>query len=118
MLLKKYDAGLGINFMPKNTKRVQYFVGLMAKYMAYDYLNVTDTTNNQKNFAKASGYQLAILVSNGWVFRVTPNFNFKLFGSVGGQINSTPLEATRSFGKVDYGNYPKVYLGYCFGYRF
>ncbi|MBK6986038.1 MAG: hypothetical protein IPH32_15420 [Bacteroidetes bacterium] len=115
---KKYDAGFGINYMPRNTKRVQYFVGVLAKYMAYDYLNVVDTTNNQKSYQKESGYQLGILVTNGWVFRVTPNFNFKIFGSVGGQINSTPLEVTNSSGTRNYGNYPKIYLGYCFGYRF
>lgn len=115
---KKYDAGFGINYMPRNTKRVQYFVGVLTKYMAYDYLNVVDTTNNQKNYRKESAYQLSILLTNGWVYRVTPNFNFKIFASVGGQINSTPLEVTNSTGKIDYANYPKVYLGYCFGYRF
>lgn len=115
---KKYDAGFGINYMPKNTKRVQYFVGLLTKYMTYDYLDVVDTTNNQKNYRKASAYQISILVTNGWVYRVTPNFNFKIFASVGGQINSTSLEVTNSFGKTNYANYPKVYLGYCFGYRF
>lgn len=115
---KKYDAGFGINFMPRNTKRVQYFAGVLLKYMAYDYLNVVDTTNNQKNYQKASAYQVAILISNGWVYRVTPNFSFKIFGSIGGQINSTPLETSNSTGKVNYGNFPKVYLGYCFGYRF
>ncbi len=108
---KKYDAGLGINYMPRNTKRVQYFVGLLGKYMAYDYLRVTDTTNNQKNYQKASAYQLAIMLSNGWIFRVSPNFNFKLFGSFGVPINSTEL-------KPQYRGVPKVYLGYCFGYRF
>lgn len=108
---KKYDAGLGINFMPRNTRRVQYFVGLLSKYMAYDYQDVIDTTNNQKNYKKASAYQLAIMVSNGWVFRITPNFNFKLFGSIGVPINSTPL-------KEEYRSAPKAYIGYCFGYRF
>ncbi|MES2761336.1 MAG: hypothetical protein V4677_03975 [Bacteroidota bacterium] len=115
---KKYDAGLGINFMPRNTKRVQYFVGLLTKYMAYDYQNVVDTTNNQKNYQKASGSQIAIMISTGWVFRVGPNFNFKVFGSLGGQINSTPLETRNSRGITNYSNYPKAYLGYCFGYRF
>jgi hypothetical protein len=115
---KKYDAGFGINYMPRNTKRVQYFVGLLAKYMSYDYLNVVDTTNNQKKYKKENAYQLSILVTNGWVYRVTPNFNFKIFASIGGQINSTPLERTLSNGTVNYGNYPKIYLGYCFGYRF
>lgn len=116
---KKFDAGVGINFMPRNTKRVQYFVGLLTKYMAYDYQEVLDTTNNQKNYKAASGYQIAIMISNGWVFRITPNFNFKLFASIGGQINSTPLDKINSEGtKINYGNYPKAYLGYCFGYRF
>lgn len=115
---KKYDAGVGINIMPRNTRRVQYFAGILVKYMAYDYLNVVDTINNQKNFEKASASQTAVMISNGWIFRVTPNFNFKLFGSIGGQINSTPLEKINSRGTVNYGDYPKVYLGYCFGYRF
>lgn len=108
---KKYDAGLGINFMPRNTKRVQYFVGLLGKYMAYDYKNVVDTTNNQKNYKNASASQLGIMLSTGWVFRVSPNFNFKVFGALGGAINSVEL-------KKEYNGIPKAYLGYCFGYRF
>ena len=116
---KKYDAGFGINFMPRNTRRVQYFVGLLGKYMAYDYQSIVDTTNNQYKYKQASAYQLAIMVTNGWVFKVTPNFNFKFFASVGAPINSTRLETTGSDGqKVDFSNYPKIYLGYCFGYRF
>lgn len=108
---KKYDAGLGINFMPRNTKRVQYFVGLLAKYMAYDYQKVVDTANNQKNYQSASAYQLAIMLSNGWIYRISPNFNFKLFGAIGIPGNSVEL-------KTEYIGVPKVYLGYCFGYRF
>ena len=34
---KNFDAGLGINFMPSNTSRGQYFVGLLSKYMNYNY---------------------------------------------------------------------------------
>lgn len=116
---KKYDAGLGINFTPRSTKRVQYFVGILGKYMAYDYQSIVDTTNNQYKYKQANAYQLAIMVTNGWVFRVTPSFNFKFFASVGAPINSTRLETTDSEGqKVDFSNYPKIYLGYCFGYRF
>ncbi|MDF2451792.1 MAG: hypothetical protein K0S26_1296 [Bacteroidota bacterium] len=108
---KKYDLGFGVNFMPRNTKRVQYFIGLLGKYMSYDYQNVIDTTNNQKQYEKASAYQMAVMLSNGWVFRVSPNFNFKLFGAIGAPINSVAL-------KPEYIGVPKVYLGYCFGYRF
>lgn len=108
---KKYDLGFGINFMPRNTKRVQYFVGLLAKYMSYDYQNVIDTVNNQKSYEKASAYQMAIMLTNGWVFRVSTNFNFKLFGAIGAPGNSVEL-------KSQYTGVPKIYLGYCFGYRF
>lgn len=108
---KKYDAGFGINFMPRYTKRVQYFIGLFGKYMSYDFKNVVDTINNQKKYENASAYQLAIMISNGWVFKVSPTFNFKLFGSIGAPVNSVEL-------KPQYMGVPKVYLGYCFGYRF
>ncbi len=116
---KKYDAGAGINFMPSSKRRVQYFVGVLAKYMAYNYQQVVDTTNNQYKYKTADAYQLSIMLSNGLIFKVTPNFNFKFFGSIGGSINSTPLETTDTEGnKVNFSNYPKIYLGYCFGYRF
>ena len=110
---KNYDAGLGINFMPNNTKRGQYFVGLLGKYMSYTYDNPINTTNNQLLFTKATGYQMAIMVTNGWFVRVSPNFNFKIFGSIGIPINSPELKTNNSTIFL-----PKVYLGYCFGYRF
>lgn len=110
---KNFDLGLGINFMPNNTKRGQYFVGLLAKYMAYTYDNPIDTTNNQLIFAKATGYQMAVMVTNGWFVRISPNFNFKIFGSFGIPINSPELKSSNNNIIV-----PKIYLGYCFGYRF
>jgi hypothetical protein len=116
---KNYDVGLGINYMPKNTKRVQYFIGVLGKYMSYNYKNVIDTINNQKKYADASAYQLAIMLTNGWVYRISPFFNFKIFGSIGVPINSTNLQTTNSLGNIrDYTHSPKIYLGYCFGYRF
>lgn len=107
---KNYDAGLGINFMPRNTKRVQYFAGLLGKYMSYNYKNVVDTTNNQLKYEGASGSQMAIMFTNGWIYRISPSFNFKIFGSIGAAINTPALR--------EIGGLPKVYLGYCFGYRF
>lgn len=108
---KKFDVGLGVNYMPRNTKRVQYFVGLLWKYMAYDYLKVIDTSNNQKEYQPSSAYQRALMLSNGWVYRISPNFNFKFFVSIGSSVNSVQL-------KKEYTGIPKMYLGYCFGYRF
>ncbi len=129
---KNYDLGLGINFMPKNTKRVQYFVGLLGKYMNYTYDKVIDNGNNQLTYQKAAGYQIAIMLTNGWMYRISPNFNFKIFGSIGVPINYPTLNDYTST-KSNSGNpgstptrkdpnpflnLPKIYLGYCFGYRF
>lgn len=108
---KKFDAGLGINYIPNTTRRIQYFIGLLGKYMAYDYKNVVDTTNNQLKYENASGYQFAVMITNGWTYRISPNFNFKFFGSFGVPVNSPVL-------KKEYVGTPKVYFGYCFGYRF
>jgi len=108
---KKYDAGLGINFMPRNTRRVQYFVGLMAKYMTYDYEQAV-FVNGQSVISRHDGAQLSFMVTNGWLFRVTPQLNFKFFGSVGASYYNPVLADELSH------YLPKVYLGYCFGYRF
>ncbi len=108
---KKFDIGAGLNVMPRNNRRVQYFAGLLVKYMAYNYKDVIDTTNNQKIFKDAKAYQIGVMISNGWVFKISPSFNFKLFGAIGAPINSTALDPR-------YNGLPKVYLGYCFGYRF
>lgn len=108
---KIFDAGIGVNFMPRNTKRVQYFVGLLGKYMAFNYESRVDSINNQFHYETAQGSQLAIMISNGWIYHISPNFNFKLFGSIGVPINMPEL-------RPEYSGVPKVYLGYCFGYRF
>ena len=116
---KNYDAGLGFNYMPNNTKKVQYFVGFLGKYMSYNYKEVIDTSNNQKRFSDASANQIALMVTNGWLFRISPFFNFKIFASIGKQINSTNLEMIEKNGdKTNFSNSPKMYFGYCFGYRF
>lgn len=108
---KNFDAGLGINFMPRNTKRTQYFMGVLAKYMDFSYKAVISSSNNNVQYANAKGSQLAIMFSNGWIYRISPSFNCKFFGSFGFPINSPGV-------KTDYVGMPKVYLGYCFGYRF
>lgn len=108
---KNFDAGVGINFMPRTEKRVQYFAGLLGKYMDYSYQSKVDSSNNQYHYESAKGSQIAIMISNGWIFRISPNFNFKFFGSFGVPINSPEL-------KKEYMGMPKAYLGYCLGYRF
>lgn len=119
---KNYDVGFGINFMPRNTKRVQYFVGFLGKYMNYTYDKIVDNTGNQIFYEKAKGYQIALMLTNGWVYRISPNFNFKLFGSIGIPINYPKLNEYNSTNSQKdpnpFSTMPKVYLGYCFGYRF
>lgn len=108
---KKLDSGLGISYNFSTTKRVQGSLGLQSKYMTFDYKEMVDTTNNQKNYRDEKGYQLSFMITNGWLFRVSSNFNFKIFTSVGVPVHSFEL-------KPIYNGYPKFYLGYCFGYRF
>ena len=108
---KNYDAGIGISYMPGNTRRGQYFVGLLGKYMAYQY-DENEIINNQSVITRKNGYQLAIMINNGWVFRITPTFNMKFFAAIG--IPTYSPELTKS--ELHY--IPKGYLGYCFGYRF
>jgi hypothetical protein len=119
---KNYDVGLGINLMPKTTKRVQYFAGILGKYMSYNYKNIIDTTNNQLKYENAKGFQLAIMITQGWTYRISPNFNFKLFGAFGIPVNYPQLNyySTSSSGRIvnPYRSLPKIYIGYCFGYRF
>lgn len=108
---KNYDVGLGISFMPRNTRRAQYFVGLLGKYMSYDY-EENDLVNNQSVLTKKTGSQLAVMINNGWVFRITPTLNMKFFAAIGIPSYSSPLR------NPDLKLIPKAYIGYCFGYRF
>jgi hypothetical protein len=108
---KNYDLGLGISFMPRNTRRAQYFVGLLGKYMSYDY-EENSIVNNQSVLTKKTGSQLAVMINNGWVFRVTPTLNMKFFAAIGIPSYSSPLT------NPDLKIIPKAYIGYCFGYRF
>lgn len=108
---KKLDAGLGINYIFSPKEPMQYFTGILAKHITYNYLAVVDTVNNNKIFEKATGSQTSILYTNGCLFRISPNFNLKVFASVGVAINSSPLNGIKK-------QSAKIYLGYCFGYRF
>ena len=118
---KLFDAGIGINYLFDNTisNRINYFVGFLGKYMVYNYQQLVDTTNNQKKYQPATGNQISLMLTNGCLFRVSPNFNVKIICSIGKSINSVSLDKINDKGeKIDYSNFPKMYLGYCFGYRF
>lgn len=117
---KNFDAGLGISFMPNNTRRGQYFIGLLGKYMNYNYQQY-DYVNGQGGVLQNKiGTQLGIMFTNGWVVRVTENLNFKLFGSLGISSNHPFLNSSFSSNPNGLAQeaFPKMYFGYCFGYRF
>ena len=118
---KLFDAGAGINYLFDNTisNRINYFVGFLGKYMSYNYQQLVDTANNQKKYQPATASQISLMLNNGFLFRISPNVNVKIFCSIGKSINSVTLDKINDKGeKVDYSNFPKMYLGYCFGYRF
>ena len=117
---KNFDAGLGISFMPNNKRRGQYFIGLLGKYMNYNYQQY-DYVNGQASVLQNKvGTQLGVMVTNGWVIRVTENLNFKLFGSIGISSNHPYLNSNFStnVNGLTQETFPKMYFGYCFGYRF
>lgn len=109
---KNFDVGIALNFMPNNTSRVQYFVGLMIKHMDYSFDKQISGPNSTYLYERAKGGQTAVMVTNGWVYRISSNFNFKMFGSIGPQFNSPSLSNS------SLNSLPKLYFGYCFGYRF
>lgn len=118
---KIFDVGGGINYLFDNTfsNKINYFVGFLGKYMSYNYQQLVDTNNNQKKYQLATANQISLMITNGLLFRVSPNFNVKIICSIGKSINSVTLDKINDKGeKIDYSNYPKMYLGYCFGYRF
>ena len=116
---KDYDIGGGFYFAPNHTKRHYYFMGLLGKYMSYHFTDITGISNNQKQFQEKKAHQLAILFSNGWIFNIASTVHFKVICAVGKQMNSIPLKSTSKVtNNVDYSHFPKLYLGYCIGYRF
>lgn len=114
---KNFDIGFGINFLPQNTKRTQYFVGLLGKYMSYNYEEYEYIAGQGSVLKLRAGAQTAVMITNGWLMRVTPHFNLKIFGSAGFASHNPPINLN---GNSSQGNIvlPKFYFGYCFGYRF
>lgn len=115
---KQFDAGLGFNFFPSTTGRAKYFVGAMAKYMNVSYdkeiiyqEDIGGFTFLKKRIERSTAAQTMVGATNGLLVRVTPSFNFKLFCTVGVAGNTPAVQNKTNL-------YPKVYLGYCFGYRF
>ena len=87
---KNYDLGVGINYYTQTRKKTQYFVGLLFKYMNYDYVRetiVNDTvsgipyqTTKQQS---VNSYQFAAMIVNGLQFRITPYFTYRAFIGLG-----------------------------------
>ena len=78
---KNYDLGAGINYYTQTRKKTQYFVGILVKYMNYEYVRETSveetlngltyTITKQEN---VNNYQIAGMIVNGLQFRITPFF--------------------------------------------
>ncbi len=126
---KEYDIGLGVNFYPNVTRKAQYFVGILVKYMSYSYQReVIDSTYNAtlgayfytSTFKPAQDYQLATMIVNGFQIRISPTIMYKLFVGLGGWSAHGDLRDALNTKNSPY--YPstqlKIYLGMCFGYRF
>lgn len=108
---KNFDIGVGLNYIPSNLKSVQYFLGVFVKYMNYSYKEQVNTNNNQIKYVAANGSQTAFMFNNGWIVRVSPEFNFKFFIAFGVPQYSPSIGERHK-------NDIKFYIGYCFGYKF
>lgn len=121
---KNYDIGLGVNFYPSTKRKVQYFVGILAKYMNYSFdreVMVEEEINGfifQKvTTEKAQGYQLSGMIVNGFQVRITPSVTYKAFVGIGSFTSDKDLH-NELYDKGQSTIYPKMYIGLCIGYRF
>ncbi|MGZ3884681.1 MAG: hypothetical protein ACXVPD_10825, partial [Bacteroidia bacterium] len=82
---KNYDIGLGVNYYTSNRRKTQYFVGVLIKYMYFSYdktVQGPDQIINGFPFPgasttkRASDYQLAPMIVNGFQIRVSPTINY------------------------------------------
>lgn len=113
---KNYDLGFGFNFYPLTNQKVQYFIGMLFKYMNYSYNKETKVYQiingieyESIEIKRTNSYQFSTMVVNGFQVRLSPTFNYKGFIGIGGG---------NSYGNNSSVGLPKIYIGTCFGYRF
>ncbi len=123
---KNYDLGLGLNYYTQTRKKTQYFVGVLVKYMNYEYIRETPTQETINGIVytnikqeNVNNYQVAGLLVNGLQFRISQFFTYRAFIGIGftnkdkdisRAVTEDLTQKPRSFGKA--------YLGMCVGYRF
>ncbi len=123
---KNYDLGLGINYYTQTRKKTQYFVGVLVKYMNYEYVRQTiipDSLNGISfTFTKqenVNNFQFAGMIVNGLQIRITPFFTYRAFIGLGlTNPNSDISKAVKEDPAQKARSMAKAYLGMCVGYRF
>ena len=123
---KNYDIGLGINYFTQTRKKSQYFIGLLFKYMNYQYVREVRTEDAVNGISFTSvrtenvnNYQFASMLVNGVQVRVTPFFTYRLFIGLG--FTNKDNDISKAVAEDLYQrprSFPKAYLGMCVGYRF
>lgn len=109
---KLYDLGIGVNYMFETENKVHSFIGILVKHLAFSYDKSTVDANGIVTYQKTQANQIATMITNGLQYRMTPNFNLKLFYGFG--IQSNDMQKNNG----SFNNPFKMYFGYCFGYRF
>lgn len=123
---KNYDLGAGINYYTQTRKKTQYFVGLLFKYMDFNYVRETTTEEIINGVSHLSvttqnvhNYQIASMVVNGLQFRMNPFFTYRIFIGIGFTNKDTDItKAVKENVKIEAQSLNKAYLGMCVGYRF
>ena len=123
---KNYDLGVGINYYTQTRKKTQYFVGLLVKYMNYEYVRQTEVEENINGIPykttkqeNVNNYQIAGMLVNGLQFRITPFFTYRAFIGVGftNKDNDVSKAVAEDITQKPR-SFAKAYLGMCVGYRF
>lgn len=123
---KNFDVGAGINFYTQTRRKSQYFVGLLFKYMDFNYVRETTTEqiiNGTPHLSVTTqnvhNYQFASMIVNGLQFRMNPFFTYRIFIGVGFTNKDTDItKAVKEDLKIEAQSLSKAYLGMCVGYRF
>jgi hypothetical protein len=106
---KKIDIGVGINYTHTDFDDIQFFIGFLAKNMTYNYQKaIVDPITYIVTHENGTGNQFSLMINNGCVFNLSPDFTFRAFAAIGVPFNNPTTPNP----------FVKMYLGYCIGYRF
>lgn len=129
---KQYDLGLGVYVNTSGKRAVTHFVGPLIRYAKYNgqyehvessYSPTTGLSSYSSNKYNFEMNETSILLNNGFLYRLSPNFNMMINVAIGRYVSRTytkndPGTVSGGGGSSIYGSPLALQGGFCFGYRF